>query len=230
MEEAPLASLSLTHVHYVCLLFSPIHSRGQLTDIFSKNPNDPLSYCSAWLALVPQALCVTYVTLIWASREIEIMMMFAGQMACEAFNFLLKRWIKEERPKRTNAESQSPHGYFGLRKSRNVWQRLWHALVTRAIRNLLLNLHQPVPACATRARSIHDAFAGFIYGAFVTIICGLVMCCCCCYQSGIPQLPYVETSDGRMCCWCDIRLGLVPSNHIPSALWLDRMGFGYTAS
>lgn len=30
-------------------------------------------------------------------------MMFAGQMACEAFNFLLKRWIKEERPKRTTA-------------------------------------------------------------------------------------------------------------------------------
>ncbi len=28
-------------------------------------------------------------------------MMFAGQMACEALNFLLKRWIKEERPKCT---------------------------------------------------------------------------------------------------------------------------------
>jgi dolichyldiphosphatase len=27
-------------------------------------------------------------------------MMFAGQLACEALNFGLKRWIKEERPKR----------------------------------------------------------------------------------------------------------------------------------
>ena len=27
--------------------------------------------------------------------------MFAGQMGCEALNFLLKRLIKEERPKRT---------------------------------------------------------------------------------------------------------------------------------
>ena len=26
--------------------------------------------------------------------------MFVGQMGCEALNFLLKRWIKEERPKR----------------------------------------------------------------------------------------------------------------------------------
>lgn len=66
-----------------------------------QNPHDPLSYLSAWLALVPQALCVMYVTLIWASREVEILFMFGGQMACEALNFILKRWIKEERPKRT---------------------------------------------------------------------------------------------------------------------------------
>ncbi|KKK24148.1 hypothetical protein P175DRAFT_0559620 [Aspergillus ochraceoroseus IBT 24754] len=79
MKETPLASLSLTHVHY--------------------NPDDPLSFLSAWLALVPQALCVIYVTLIWASREAEVALMFAGQMGCEAVNFVLKRIIKEERPK-----------------------------------------------------------------------------------------------------------------------------------
>ena len=66
-----------------------------------QNPHDPISYLCAWLALVPQALCVIYVTLIWSSREIEILLMFAGQMGCEALNFLLKRLIREERPKRT---------------------------------------------------------------------------------------------------------------------------------
>jgi dolichyldiphosphatase len=79
-NPAPLASLSLTHVHY--------------------DPTDPLSYLSAWLALVPQGLCIMYVTLIWSSREVEILMMFAGQMICEALNFALKRLIREERPKR----------------------------------------------------------------------------------------------------------------------------------
>ncbi|KAI9042310.1 phosphatase PAP2 family protein [Aspergillus affinis] len=79
MGEAPLASLSLTHVHY--------------------NPADPLSFLSAWLALVPQAICVAYVTLLWATREAEVLLMFAGQMGCEALNFVLKRIIKEERPK-----------------------------------------------------------------------------------------------------------------------------------
>jgi len=31
--------------------------------------------------------------------------MFAGQMGCEALNFLLKRLIKEERPKRVFAQA-----------------------------------------------------------------------------------------------------------------------------
>lgn len=78
-STTPLASLSLTHVHY--------------------DPTDPISYFCAWLALVPQGLCVVYATLVWSTREFEILLMFAGQMGCEALNFALKRLIKEERPK-----------------------------------------------------------------------------------------------------------------------------------
>jgi dolichyldiphosphatase len=81
MDDPPLASLSLTHVHY--------------------NPEDSLSYISAYLALVPQALVITYAALIWSTREIEILLMFAGQMGCEGLNWILKRWIKEDRPTRT---------------------------------------------------------------------------------------------------------------------------------
>lgn len=51
------------------------------------------------MALIPQGLCIVYVTLIWSTREIEIILTFIGQMACEAFNFALKRFLKEERPK-----------------------------------------------------------------------------------------------------------------------------------
>ncbi|KAI5288490.1 hypothetical protein KEM54_005178 [Ascosphaera aggregata] len=75
-----LASLSLTHVFY--------------------DPSDPISYLCALLALVPQALCIIYVTLIYSSREIELILMFAGQMLCEGLNLLLKRIIQEERPAR----------------------------------------------------------------------------------------------------------------------------------
>ena len=72
---------------------------SELTDP-SQNPDDRLSFLSAWLALVPQALCVIYVTLVWATREVEVLLMFVGQMGCEALNFVLKRIIKEERPQR----------------------------------------------------------------------------------------------------------------------------------
>jgi len=94
-DTAPLASLSLTHVHY--------------------DPTDPISYLCAWLALVPQGLCVVYATLIWSTREVEILLMFAGQMGCEALNFALKRLIKEERPKQMNGKGYgmpSSHAQF----------------------------------------------------------------------------------------------------------------------
>ncbi|RMD40272.1 hypothetical protein DV735_g4851, partial [Chaetothyriales sp. CBS 134920] len=78
-KPIPFTSLSLTNVQY--------------------NPTDRLSYVAAWLALAPQVLCIMYVTLIWSSREAEITLMFVGQMGCEALNWLLKRLIREERPR-----------------------------------------------------------------------------------------------------------------------------------
>lgn len=80
MDGPSLASLSLTHVHY--------------------NADDPVSHLCAFLALVPQGLMVTYAALIWGTREAEIGLMFAGQMGCEALNWILKRYIREERPTR----------------------------------------------------------------------------------------------------------------------------------
>ncbi|KAI4136238.1 MAG: hypothetical protein LQ340_008137, partial [Diploschistes diacapsis] len=44
-------------------------------------------------------LCITYLTLLSATREVEIGLMFAGQIGCEALNFALKRAIREERPR-----------------------------------------------------------------------------------------------------------------------------------
>ncbi|KAI5358013.1 Putative phosphatidic acid phosphatase type 2/haloperoxidase, dolichyldiphosphatase 1 [Septoria linicola] len=78
MDHPSLTSLSLTHVNY--------------------DPNDTWSWVSAHLALVPQALIISYVTLVWATREIEVLIMFAGQLGCEALNWILKRYFREARP------------------------------------------------------------------------------------------------------------------------------------
>ena len=65
-----------------------------------QNPDDPLSLISAWLALVPQALVIGYTALLFGQREIELFLMFLGQLGCEAVNFVLKRLLKEARPTR----------------------------------------------------------------------------------------------------------------------------------
>ncbi|KAI1774184.1 PAP2-domain-containing protein [Hypoxylon cercidicola] len=94
-DPVPLASLSLTHVHY--------------------DPTDRLSYLCAWLALIPQGLCVVYATLIWSTREAEVALLFAGQLGCEALNLALKRLIKEERPRLMNGKGYgmpSSHAQF----------------------------------------------------------------------------------------------------------------------
>lgn len=78
MDGPELASLSLTHVNY--------------------DPTSKLSLACAYLALVPQALMITYTAFIYSTREIEVALMFAGQLASEALNFCLKRFIQEDRP------------------------------------------------------------------------------------------------------------------------------------
>ncbi|KAJ9217046.1 hypothetical protein DTO166G4_1506 [Paecilomyces variotii] len=123
MEGPRLASLSLTHVHY--------------------NPDDPVSFVSAWLALVPQALCIAYVTLIWASREVEVILMFAGQMGCEALNFVLKRLIKEERPKQMYGKG------YGMPSSHS--QFVSYFAVSLIL--FLLFRHLPTPSSTSASRS-----------------------------------------------------------------------------
>ncbi|KJZ80549.1 hypothetical protein HIM_00399 [Hirsutella minnesotensis 3608] len=111
--DAPLASLSVTHVYY--------------------DPDDHISLLCAYLALVPQALCVVYATLVLATREAEIALAFFGQLACEALNFALKRLIKEERPRRIHGKG------YGMPSSHAQFVAFWS--VSLAL--FLLVRHQP---------------------------------------------------------------------------------------
>jgi len=138
MDSPSLASLSLTHVHY--------------------DPADPVSHACAYLALVPQALVITYVALIWSTREVEILLMFAGQMGCEAFNWLLKRTIKEQRPPRayiafmfTFISNPKPGRSYAVLKLtarlyRDARERIRHAFLSCPICGILFCLLDSVPA------------------------------------------------------------------------------------
>ncbi|CAF3443460.1 hypothetical protein SNK03_008501 [Fusarium graminearum] len=122
-DSAPLASLSVTHVYY--------------------DPEDHLSLVCAYLALLPQALCVVYATLVLFTREVEVGLMFLGQLACEALNFALKRLIKEERPRRIHGKG------YGMPSSHAQFVAFWS--VSLAL--FLLVRHKPPRVLKSRADS-----------------------------------------------------------------------------
>jgi dolichyldiphosphatase len=89
----------------------------------NQDPHDTLSLFCAYLALLPQALCVVYATLTLTTREAEIALTFAGQLACEALNFCLKRLIKEERPARIHGKG------YGMPSSHAQFVAFWSVYV-----------------------------------------------------------------------------------------------------
>jgi len=76
-NSAPVA-LELTHVLY------DAHSH--------------LAFALALITLSPILLMASYAALAVITRDLLIINMWAGQLACEAFNWILKRLVKQERP------------------------------------------------------------------------------------------------------------------------------------
>jgi len=76
--ERQLASLDLTHVIYD-------------TDSY-------LSFGLALLTLSPILLMASYASLVVFTRELTILVMWAGQLLCEASNDLVKHLFKQPRP------------------------------------------------------------------------------------------------------------------------------------
>ncbi|KAK9458492.1 uncharacterized protein V1516DRAFT_682568, partial [Lipomyces oligophaga] len=68
----------------------------------SYDSHDSLSFLLAWMSLVPQTICIVYLTQALSRREVETLMLGAGQVASEIANLILKRIFLNERPKHGN--------------------------------------------------------------------------------------------------------------------------------
>lgn len=77
-EGHALASISLTHVYF--------------------NPLDKISYAFAYITLAPIAILVFYASVIVSRREIAGILILLGQLLNEAFNYVLKEHIEQDRP------------------------------------------------------------------------------------------------------------------------------------
>lgn len=62
---------------------------------------------------------VAYTSLLIATREVEILLMLAGQLLCEAVNFGLKRLIRQERPTRMHGKG------YGMPSSHAQFMAFW---------------------------------------------------------------------------------------------------------
>ncbi|EGX50146.1 hypothetical protein AOL_s00076g351 [Orbilia oligospora ATCC 24927] len=122
-DASPLASLSITHVSY--------------------DPSDPLSLVAAYLSLIPQALMIVYAVLIFSHRELEIILACAGQLGCEAINYVLKRVIKEARPSNLKGKgygmpSSHTQFMFFFATYISLWIALRNKFIPKPIKAVLL--------------------------------------------------------------------------------------------
>lgn len=92
--ERQLASLDLTHV----LCKYPGKNLETLSHISTDDANSHLSLGLALLTLSPILLMASYASLAVFTRELTIVIMWAGQLLCEASNYLLKHSYKQPRP------------------------------------------------------------------------------------------------------------------------------------
>jgi dolichyldiphosphatase len=194
MDGPPLASLSLTHVHY--------------------DPTSKLSHACAYLALVPQALCITYASLIWSTREIEILLMFAGQMGCEALNWVLKRYIREDRPTQMMGKGYgmpSSHAQFVAFFA--VYLGLWVVVRHDPWKTNESKTHVPTPMWQRAGLAL-----AAIGGAVAVAQSRMYVLMSCCFTLGmvltrtqISQLPHAASSLCRLCSrnfmWCCVVRG-----------------------
>jgi dolichyldiphosphatase len=85
---------------------------------------------------------IVYATLAWSTREAEVLLLFVGQLACEAANFALKRLIREERPRHKIADFNRTKKGYGMPSSHAQFAAFWAVSLTL----FLLFRHRPTVA------------------------------------------------------------------------------------
>jgi hypothetical protein len=149
--------------------------------------------------------------------------MFAGQMACEALNWVLKRHFKEERP-RGKQRLGSMHCRRRADKARNARQGLRYAFVTRPVCGFLLGYPDAVPAVSSRSSPDRNTHAVQFRRPLRALTACPSICCSRRRQPHISQLPHSEASIRWLRLRCSVRPCVVCIHHISASSWLDRLG------
>lgn len=151
--------------------------------------------------------------------------MFAGQMGCEALNWVLKRYIKEERP-RGKKFGHSSWNECMLMCCRNAWKGLRNALIACPIRHLLLRHASLLPPLPTRPSPDRDAYALDFLSTLRPLYCWPFLSSRCSIESHISELSHAKAGPRRMRSRRDICCSLVRFYHLSKTSRVGGMGFG----
>lgn len=142
--------------------------------------NDFISYISALLALIPLCINVSYLTLIYFRREIELLLIFIGQELCRLLNLALKHLIQQPRPNPIFSGYGMPSnhaqfvsffsGYF------IIWSfyRARNLLCIPRTRNVIILSLLVVSVSLSRVYLQYHTFLQIVVGFFVGIVFSIV--------------------------------------------------------
>jgi len=145
-------------------------------------------------------------------------------MACEALNWVLKRYIKEERPR--GKPLQLHHMTRLLTPSRNAWKGIWHAFVPRPVCFLLLRHSDALPPLPARATPNRHPHALYIRRSATPFPGCHSLCRSCRCKPHISQLPHEQTSRCWYGSWRHLCICLVRLYNVSKKSRLDRLGTG----
>lgn len=152
--------------------------------------------------------------------------MFAGQMACEALNWCLKRYIKEERPQRKCLQSRIETLQLTY-STRDERQGLRHAIVPCPVCHLLLRLADALLARTPSPHHLFDPFAHHLPPTTSPRHCRSRVCVCGCMEPNLSQLSHPSPGSSWMCSRKHIRSCVVHLCCNSSLYRLGRMGLRY---
>ncbi|KAI8890592.1 PAP2 domain protein [Backusella circina FSU 941] len=169
-----LDSISLTHVQF--------------------DPNDKVAYAFGYITLAPIAILVFYASVIVSRREMAGIFMLIGQLLNEAFNYVLKEAIEQERPHSHLGDGYgmpSSHSqfiwFFAVYGSLHLYKRIqldhvyWKHLVCLAMYALavLVSLSRIYLGYHTLNQVLAGSSVGVLFG------CVWYGITCYCYASGL---------------------------------------------
>ncbi|EMR10449.1 hypothetical protein PNEG_01163 [Pneumocystis murina B123] len=162
---------------------SELYNVSSFQTTYIYNPRDFLSTISALLALLPLEVVVVYLTLIYCRREVEVILIYIGQIICQLLNVHLKEKIQQPRPNPLIKGYGMPSNHAQFTSYFTGYMILWMFFRARYLpkiyytRNTIVLAFLLISICFSRVyfkyHTIWQVIVGVLVGTAFSTICEL---------------------------------------------------------